>query len=170
MAGAAAMPLPIQTVQDFRTAAELSSYEPAQLRRTIEEHEARIQAQDEIIEQQLRAIEQLEEKLGRMQQIKDSPAHADSFQLLAEISDLKERNKNLEEAQEHLEESFDHLFQVQLDFLEEALETLEKLSASPEGQEPLHQSQKAVQSDRESQGSRPSFRHQFPQADGRFAE
>lgn len=131
MAGAAAMP-PFQTIQAFRTAAELSSYEPAELRRTIEEQDARIQAQDDIIEQQLKALEQLEEKLDRLQHIEGSPAQADSFRLLVEISDLKERNEELEEAQEHLEESFDHLFQVQLDFLEEALETLEKLSASPD--------------------------------------
>jgi len=132
MAGAAAMPLSTQTVQDFRTAAELSSYEPAQLRRTIEEQEARIQAQDDIIEQQLKAIEKLEEKLDRIKQINAPSAHTDGIQLLAEISDLKERNKRLEDAQNRLEESFENLFQTQMDFLQMALETLEKLSASPE--------------------------------------
>ena len=45
----------------------MSSHEPAELRRTIEEREARLQAQDDIIEQQLRAIEGLEEKLERLQ-------------------------------------------------------------------------------------------------------
>ncbi len=130
---AAAMSFVTQTVGAFRTAAELSSHEPAQLKRTIEELSARIDSQDVLIEQQLQYIHELEAK----QDIQPQPAQKstkspDSFALLSEISDLRERNKRLEEAQDRLQDGFDSLFDVQLDNLSNSLEVLEKLNSSPE--------------------------------------
>jgi len=132
MAGAAVMPLASQTVGAFRTAAELTSHEPAQLRRTIEDQEARINEQDVLIEQQLQHIQELEQKLERSQLTRPRANASDNFTLLAEISDLKERNARLEEAQERLEDGFASLFQAQRDNLESSLEVLEKLPASDE--------------------------------------
>lgn len=122
-----------QTIGAFRTASELSSHEPAQLRRTIEEQDARIISQDALIEQQLQYIHDLEAKLQR--QTKPTPESTkspDNFALLSEISDLRERNKRLEEAQDHLQDGFDSLFDAQLENLSNSLEVLEKLTASPE--------------------------------------
>jgi hypothetical protein len=131
MAGAAMTIIP-QTVGAFRTAAELTSHEPAQLRRTIEDQEARINEQDGLIEQQLQYIQELEQKLGRLQQTRPRANVPDNFALLSEISDLKEKNAHLEEAQERLQDGFDSLFQAQRDNLESSLEVLEKLPASDE--------------------------------------
>ena len=131
MAGAALNFIP-QTIGAFRTAAELTSHEPAQLRRTIEDLEARMNEQDGLIEQQLQYIQELEQKLERSHQTHPRANAPGNFALLAEISDLKERNARLEEAQERLEDGFDSLFQAQRDNLESSLEVLEKLPASDE--------------------------------------
>jgi hypothetical protein len=106
----------------FRTAADLSSSEPAQLKRTIEDLDARISSQDELIERQLQYIQKLESEQERKQESPDN----------AEFSELKERNKRLEKAQERLQDDFDMLFHVQIDNLENSLEMLEKLPDSPE--------------------------------------
>ena len=131
MAGAV-MTFATPTVGAFRTAAELSSHEPVQLRRTIEDLEARICAQDELIDQQLQYICKLEAKQERQQTSGLGARGEDNFNLLAQISDLKEKNKRLEEAQEHLQDDFDSLFQAQLENLTNSLEVLEKLPANPE--------------------------------------
>jgi myosin heavy subunit len=127
----AAMPLALQTLASMRTAADLCSNEPAQLRRTIEELEGRISSQDDLIERQLQYIHELEEKLERLQETR-SEVNPDNLNLRGEISNLKERNKRLEEAQERLQDGFDMLFHVQIDNLENSLEMLVKLPASPE--------------------------------------
>ena len=98
MAGAVMTFIP-QTVGAFRTAAELTSHEPAQLRRTIEDQDARINEQDGLIEQQLQYIQELEQKLERLQQPHPRANVPDNFALLSEISDLKGKNALLEEAQ-----------------------------------------------------------------------
>lgn len=126
------MPLAAQTVGAFRSASELCSHEPSQLRRTIEEKEIRINEQDGLIEKQLQYIDELEHKLERNLQPLSQTRGPDHFRLLAEISDLREKNKLLEEAQDHLQDGFDSLFQVQIDNLESSLEVLEKLPASLE--------------------------------------
>jgi len=131
MAGAATTFTP-QTIGAFRTAAELTSHEPAQLRRTIEDLEARIGSQDSLIELQLQYIHELEEKLERHQKTASGTKSPDNFKLLAEISDLRERNKRLEDIQEQLQNSFQSLFQAQLDSLQSRMSILEKLPASPE--------------------------------------
>jgi len=132
MAGAV-MPQSIQTAGVFRTAAELTSYEPAQLRRTIEEQAARISEQDDLIEQQLQYILELEHKkeISKRRPASGS-SESDRFRLLSEISDLKERNRVLEQAQEHLQEGFESLFQTQYDNLKSSLEVLEKLPSANE--------------------------------------
>jgi hypothetical protein len=117
-------------MEAFRTAAELSSHEPAQLRRTIEEQETRISEQDSLIEQQLQYIRELEQKLAAKQQTHPGAMGLDSLKLLSEISDLRERNLRLEEAQERLEYGFDSLFMAQEDNLASSLAVLEKLPAT----------------------------------------
>lgn len=126
------MPLATQTIGTFRSASELSSHEPAQLRRTIEDQDARISAQDGLIEQQLQYIHELEGRLERQQGSAQTAQSPDNFRLLSEISDLREKNKRLEEAQDHLQDGFDALFNAQRDNLSNSLEVLERLPASPE--------------------------------------
>lgn len=125
------MPLAIPSLADFRSAADLCSSEPAQLRRTIEELEGRLSAQDDLIERQLQYIHELEQKLEPTQATRPG-ANPDNQRLIKEISDLKERNKRLEEAHEHLQDGFDMLFHAQAENLTNSLEMLAKLPASPE--------------------------------------
>lgn len=125
------MPLAVPSLEDFRNAADLCSSEPAQLRRTVEELEGRISAQDDLIERQLQYIHELEQRLEPKQATRPG-ANPDNQRLLEEISDLKERNKRLEEAQEHLQDGFDMLFHAQAENLANSLEMLAKLPASPE--------------------------------------
>ncbi|OPY49334.1 MAG: hypothetical protein A4E49_03157 [Methanosaeta sp. PtaU1.Bin112] len=131
MAGAA-MSLVPQTVGVFRSAAELGSHEPAQLRRTVEELEARIASQDTLVEQQLQCIHQLEQKLERYKSSSQSPKGPQNLELLAAISDLKEDNKRLEDALEHLKTNFEYIFIEQLNHLEEGLAILAQLPATSE--------------------------------------
>jgi hypothetical protein len=125
------MPLASSSLTDFRSAADLCSSEPARLRRTVEELEGRISAQDDLIERQLQYIHELEGKLEPKQATRPG-AYPDNERLLEEISDLKERNKRLEETQERLSDSFDMLFHAQAENLTNSLEMLAKLPASPE--------------------------------------
>jgi len=128
------MALPIQTIQDFRLGTELSSHEPAQLRRTIEAQEARIAEQDILIDRQVGKIMELEQKLEDYQSIKTktSPSDNNNFQLLAQIGDLKKENTRLETAHEGLMEQFQSLYHAQKRLLEEGLETFQKLPATSE--------------------------------------
>jgi hypothetical protein len=64
---------PPATFGAFRTAEELSSSESVQLRRTIEELEARVSEQDIIIDQQYRYILDLESRQGRRDGSKHEP-------------------------------------------------------------------------------------------------
>jgi small-conductance mechanosensitive channel len=120
-----ATPLASQDILAFRTAADLCSSEPSQLRKTIEKLEGRISSQDELIERQLQYIQELERTLEQRQ----TPHSATDN---SEMDELKEKNKRLEEAQERLQDGFDTLFHVEIDNLENSLEMLEKLPDSPE--------------------------------------
>jgi len=53
----------VPDINSFRTAQELSSSEPAQLKRTIAELETRIMEQDSLIAQQNEGIENLAHRL-----------------------------------------------------------------------------------------------------------
>ena len=55
--------LALHNINAFRTAQELSSSEPAQLRRTIDELEARIMEQDGLIAQQNEELQKLARRL-----------------------------------------------------------------------------------------------------------
>lgn len=125
------MPLATQSLAVLRSAADLCSNEPAQLRRTIEEQDGRISSQNDLIERQLQYIHELEGKLEQKQETRPG-ANQDNLKTLAEISALRERNNRLEEAQERLQEGFDVLFHTQIDNLESSLEVLTKLPASQE--------------------------------------
>ncbi len=85
MAGVAMQPLASEIA--FRTAEELSSKEPAQQRRTVEELESRIAAQDELIERQVRKIMALEGSNGK------SSAKSEDLKLLEELRDLLKDQK-----------------------------------------------------------------------------
>jgi len=137
MAGAA-MTFIAQTVGAFRTAEELSSHEPTQLRRTIEDQEARIASQDLLIERQVAKIMDLEGKLDDYKSISSNAAKGreySSFQLLARINDLLKENKQLEGAHESLKEDFESLFEVQKELLADGLLTIQKLPATKENKE-----------------------------------
>ena len=118
------------TAIGFRTAMDLSSREPAQLRRTIEELETRIEEQDSLIERQLACIIEIEQRLSAKERQIDS--RSDNFKLFVKTDDLLKDNRQLEDSLERLTEGFDSLFHVQLDCLEDSLIVLRKLPATYE--------------------------------------
>jgi uncharacterized coiled-coil protein SlyX len=132
-----------QDINSFRTAQELSSSEPAQLRRTIAELEARIIEQDALIAQQNDGLEDLAQKLSQREgelhdiQMSRSSDHGlydnlDSLRFSAEKERLEKANRKMEALIEEFEEGFWILFSEQRQGLEECLKALEQLPATPE--------------------------------------
>ena len=133
-----------QDINSFRTAQELSSSEPAQLRRTIAELEDRIREQDALIAQQNDGLEDLAQKLSQregelhdIQMIRSKSDHGlydnlDSLRYFAEKERLEKANRKMEALIEEFEEGFWTLFSEQRQGLEECLKALEQLPATAE--------------------------------------
>ena len=131
-------------INSFRTAQELSSSEPAKLKRTIAELEARISNQDILIAQQNEGIlslsQELQQKEDELHAIKKMGGKPDQgfydipegFEHFLEKERLEKANKKMEELIEEFEEGFWTLFSEQCQGLDECLKALEQLPSSPE--------------------------------------
>lgn len=130
----------VPTINDFRSAQELSSSKPAQLKRTIAELETRISEQDSLIALQNEGIENLAHKLKQrtLELIEIKKMHSKPGQGLNnalvgfEKEKLENANKNMEALIEEFEEGFWTLFTEQRQGLDECLKNLEQLPATPE--------------------------------------
>ncbi|MCX6677452.1 MAG: hypothetical protein NTU95_05845 [Methanothrix sp.] len=130
----------VPTINDFRTAQELSSSEPAQLKRTIAELETRISEQDSLIAQQNDGIENLAHKLKQrtlelieIKKMHSKPGQGPNNALEDfEKEKLEKANKNMEALIEAFEDGFWTLFTEQRQGLDECLKDLEQLPATPE--------------------------------------
>ena len=127
-------------INSFRTAQELSSSEPAQLKRTIAELEARIMEQDSLIAQQNGGIENLAHRLKqrKLELIDIKRMHSKPGQEFnnalegLEKEKLEKANKNMEALIEEFEEGFWTLFSEQRQGLDECLKALEELPVTSE--------------------------------------
>lgn len=138
--------LALHNINAFRTAQELSSSEPAQLKRTIEELEARIMEQDGLIARQNEGLQnlarRLEEREHELDEIKRAgskmgagPARSSSPECILQSLEkerLEKANRNMEALIEDFREGFWTLFSEQRQGLEECLEALEQLPATSE--------------------------------------
>lgn len=138
--------LAAHSINAFRTAQELSSSEPAQLRRTISDLEVRIEEQDTLIAQQNEGLQNLarglEEREHELEEIKRAgsrmgtgPARSSSSASILqslEKEKLLRSNQNMEALIEDFQEGFWTLFSEQRQGLEECLEALEQLPATAE--------------------------------------
>lgn len=138
--------LALHNINAFRTAQDLSSSEPAQLKRTIEELEARIMEQDGLIAQQNEELQnlvgRLEEREHELEEIKGAgsrmgtgPATSSSSASILqslEKEKLEKANRNMEALIEDFQEGFWTLFSEQRQGLEECLAALEQLPATAE--------------------------------------
>jgi len=127
-------------IYSFRTAQELSSSEPAQLKRTISELEIRISEQDSLIAQQNEGIISLSQKLQQKEEelIAINKARSKPDQGLDKaLEDLEKEkrekaNKKMEALIEEFQDGFWTLFSEQRQGLDECLKSLEQLPATPE--------------------------------------
>jgi len=138
--------LALHNINAFRTAQELASSEPAQLKRTIEELEARIMEQDGLIAQQNEGLQnlarRLEEREHELKEIKKAgsrmeagPATSSSPESILQSLEkerLEKANRNTEALIEDFQEGFWTLFSEQRQGLEECLAALEQLPATAE--------------------------------------
>jgi uncharacterized coiled-coil protein SlyX len=132
--------LAIYDINSFRTAQELSSSEPAQLKRTIAELEARIMEQDSLIAQQNEGILNLSQKLQQRKEeiIAINKARSKPDQELNnaiegfEKEKLEKANKKMEALIDQFQDGFWTLFSEQRHGLDECLKALEQLPATPE--------------------------------------
>jgi uncharacterized coiled-coil protein SlyX len=127
-------------INSFRTAQELSSSEPAQLKRTIAELETRISEQDSLIAQQNEGIvnlsqtlQQKKKELHAIKKMQSKPGQGlNNYLEGLEKEKLERANKNMEALIEEFEEGFWTLFSEQRQGLDECLKALEQLPATPE--------------------------------------
>ena len=138
--------LALHNINAFRTAQELSSSEPAQLKRTIEELEARIMEQDGLIAQQNEGLQnlarRLEEREHELEEIERAgskkgagPARSSSPESILQSLEkerLEKANRDMEALIEDFREGFWTLFSEQRQGLEECLAALEQLPATAE--------------------------------------
>ncbi|TFH48016.1 MAG: hypothetical protein E4G89_06995, partial [Methanothrix sp.] len=108
----------VPTINDFRSAQELSSSEPAQLKRTIAELEARIMEQDSLIAEQNEGIENLAQKLKQrelelidIKKMRSKPGQglnnaSEGLEHSLEKEKLEKANKNMEALIEEFEDGF----------------------------------------------------------------
>jgi uncharacterized coiled-coil protein SlyX len=130
----------VPDINSFRTAQELSSSEPAQLRRTITELEARIMEQDSLIAQQNEGIRSLSQKLHKKEEELHAIKKMDSKtgQVLnnalkdLERERLEKANKKMESLIDEFQDGFWTLFSEQRQGLDGCLKALELLPATPE--------------------------------------
>jgi hypothetical protein len=127
-------------INSFRTAQELSSSEPAQLKRTIAELETRISEQDSLIAQQnegiislSRKLQQKEEELIAINKARSKPGQGLDKALEDLEKEKREKaNKKMEALIEEFQDGFRTLFSEQRHGLDECLKALEQLPAAPE--------------------------------------
>ena len=138
--------LALHNINAFRTAQDLSSSEPAQLRRTIEELEVRIMEQDGLIAQQNEGLQKLasrlEEREHELEEIERAgskkgtgPARSSSPESILQSLEkerLEKANRDMEALIEDFREGFWTLFSEQRQGLEECLAALEQLPATAE--------------------------------------
>jgi uncharacterized coiled-coil protein SlyX len=130
----------VPDINSFRTAQELSSPEPAELRRTIGELESRIMEQDSLIAQQNETILRLSQKLQQKREerfaIKEicrkTGQVLDNTLADLEREKLEKANKKMEALIEEFQDGFWTLFSEQRQGLDECLKALEQLPATPE--------------------------------------
>lgn len=130
----------VPTINDFRSAQELSSSEPIQFKRTIAELETRIIEQDSLIAQQNEGILSLSQKLQQKEEefiaIKKMCSKTgqglDKALEDLEKEKLKKANKKMEALIEEFQDGFWTLFSEQRQGLDECLKDLEQLPATPE--------------------------------------
>ncbi len=133
----------VHDINSFRTAQELSSSEPAQLKRTIAEFETRINEQDILIAQQNEGIENLAHKLKQrelelidIRKMRDKPGQVlnnpESFERTLEKVKLEKANQKMEALIDEFQDGFWTLFSEQRQGLEECLKALELLPATLE--------------------------------------
>jgi len=133
-----------ETLKAYRSALDLCSTEPAQLRRTIAELEARIHEQDTLIAEKTKHIEDLEILLGKrdnrlkeLETARCNPANElhnipDGLALQAQMEQLKKANSEMENAMDELQDGFWHLWEAQLENIRDSLKTIEQMPATPE--------------------------------------
>jgi hypothetical protein len=130
----------VPDINSFRTAQELSSSEPAQLKRTIAELETRIMEQDSLIAQQNEGIENLAHRIKQreLELIDIKKTRSKTSQGLDnalegfEMEKLEKSNKKMEALIDEFQDGFWTLFSEQRQGLEECLRSLELLPATPE--------------------------------------
>lgn len=130
----------VPDINSFRTAQELSSSEPAQLKRTIADLDARIMEQDSLIAQQNEGIENLAHRLKQreLELIDIKKTRSKRGQVLdnaledLEKEKLEKANRKMEALIEEFQDGFWTLFSVQRQGLDECLKALEQLPAAPE--------------------------------------
>ncbi|MFA6371031.1 MAG: hypothetical protein WCW68_00250 [Methanothrix sp.] len=130
----------VPDINSFRTAQELSSSEPTQLKRTIAELETRIIEQDSLIALQNEGFENLAHKLKKREleliEIKKTcskPGQGLSNALEGfEKENLKKANKKMEALIDEFQDGFWTLFSEQRQGLDECLKALELLPATNE--------------------------------------
>jgi len=119
-------------INAFRTAQELSSSEPAQLKRTIAELENRIVEQDSLIALQNEGLQNLAHKLEQREREPVLNNAPDAFKHSLEKEKLEKANRKMEALIEEFEEGFWTLFSEQRQGLDECLKSLELLPSTPE--------------------------------------
>jgi uncharacterized coiled-coil protein SlyX len=127
-------------INSFRTAQELSSSEPASLKRTIAELEARISEQDDLIAQQNEGFENLANRLRQrelelidIKKARGKPGQGLNNALEGfEKEKLEKANRKMETLIDEFQDGFWTLFSEQRQGLEECLRSLEQLPATPE--------------------------------------
>jgi hypothetical protein len=135
------------TISVFRSAAALSSTEPAQLRRTIEELTERIDSQDLLIDEQGQAIAEMEKENSKLQAeldrlygfISDPERKAslekdlqDDYKNYVQFQKLKEAYDEQCDRLDELADTFQSIVEAVVSNVEEALETLDQLPATDE--------------------------------------
>lgn len=138
--------LALHNINAFRTAQELSSSEPAQLKKTISDLEARIEEQDTLIAIQNEGLQNLARKLEdreretrEIKKLGSKNEHGPDISnapggLLQSLEQerLEKANRSLEALIEDFQEGFWTLFSEQRQGLEECLAALEQLPATTE--------------------------------------
>ena len=131
-----------ESINSFRCARELCSSEPAQLKRTIEELEARVREQDTLIFQKDQYIDELSQELVKRKNQLFELEHArskpglypvpDGLKVKVRMDGLEKENRYMENLISDFEEGFWSLFYAQKDRLKEYLDLLGKLPTTPE--------------------------------------
>lgn len=131
-----------ESINSFRCARELCGSEPAQLKRTIEELEARVREQDTLIFQKDQYIDELSQELVKRKNQLFELEHArskpglypipDGLKVKVRMDALEKENLYMENLISDFEDGFWNLFYAQRERLKEYLGMLAKLPATPE--------------------------------------